>query len=242
MGRTIISSASTLTGLQLTGQDESHLQALASGHLLHPLAAIEFEKLVLDAREAGFELAVASSFRSFERQCAIWNDKARGGRAVHDDSGRPIAMDELSAAEKLHAIMRFSALPGTSRHHWGSDLDVFDAKAMPANYPLQLSPGEVAPGGLFDPLHLWLDERMACGESRGFFRPYSIDRGGVAPERWHLSYAPLARECERACSKDLLGAVLSGADLELWAEVSGQLPELIKRYVQVPPDWCPEGV
>ena len=105
-------------------------------------------------------------------------------------------MASLSAEQQLHAILRFSAIPGTSRHHWGTDLDVFDAAALPQDYQLQLSPQEVAPGGMFDPLHCWLDQRMAAGEVHGFFRPYGQDRGGVAPERWHLSYAPMAAGCE----------------------------------------------
>jgi LAS superfamily LD-carboxypeptidase LdcB len=235
----VINSVSILTARQLTGQDESHLQSLASGQLLHPLVAAEFERLVLDAREAGFELAIASSFRSFDRQCAIWNGKALGQRVVHDDAGQAVDMGELSPRDKLHAIMRYSALPGTSRHHWGTDLDVYDAGAMPVGYSLQLSPREVAPGGLFDPMHCWLDNRIAAGQSRGFYRPYSTDRGGVAPERWHLSYAPLALACQSACTLELIRQALGGAKLELWAEIDGQLPEIIQRYVEVPPGWCP---
>ena len=65
---------------------------------------------------------------------------------------------------------------------------------------------EVAAGGLFDPLHRWLDERMAVNESHGFFRPYDKDRKGVAPERWHLSYAPRSVSCAQRCEATLLAA------------------------------------
>ena len=135
--------------------------------------------------------------------------------------------------------MRFSALPGTSRHHWGSDLDVFDAAAVPKGYQLQLSLAEVAGGGMFDPLHCWLDERMACDQSYGFFRPYSSDTGGVAPERWHLSHAPCALRYESACNTEVLQAVLSAEGIALWQPVRDHLDELLRRYVQVANDWCP---
>ena len=228
-----------LTAQQLTGQDESHLITLPSGHRLEAKAALAFESLQADALEAGFELEIASSYRSFDRQCAIWNGKALGLRPVHDDSGRPVVFREMAVGEQIQAIMRFSALPGTSRHHWGSDLDVFDARAMPANYQLQLSPGEVEAGGIFDPLHSWLDGRMAAIQSHDFFRPYNVDRGGVAPERWHLSFAPLSMACESVCSESLIRSVLETGNIELWEAVEADLEILLQRYVSIPGDWCP---
>lgn len=234
-----ISVANKLTATQLTGGDESHLITLARGHQLQAEAALAFEALQEDASEAGFELAIASSFRSFARQCAIWNDKANGRRPVHDDDGQSVMLAELSPNERIHAIMRFSALPGTSRHHWGSDLDVFDAGALSPGYQLQLTPAEVAPGGMFDPLHRWLDESMTADRSHGFFRPYNVDRGGVAPERWHLSYAPIATGCDSACNRGLLEPVLEAGNIALWEQVRKELDALLQRYVAVPADWCP---
>mgnify|MGYP003663961792 FL=1 len=234
---------STLTPRQLTGLDDSHLVTLADGHRLQAEVAQAFVALQAAAREAGFELAIASSFRSFSRQLSIWNGKASGARPVHDDAGRALLMAPLSGREKLHAILRFSALPGTSRHHWGTDLDVYDAAAMPPGYPLQLSPQEVAPGGLFDPLHRWLDERMVAAESLGFYRPYSRDRGGVAPERWHLSYAPLSVGCAQRCNSTMLVDCWDCGDetqaLLLREEIEADLDNLLARYVQVPEGWCP---
>ncbi|NIM47861.1 MAG: D-alanyl-D-alanine carboxypeptidase family protein, partial [Gemmatimonadales bacterium] len=86
--------------------------------------------------------------------------------------------------------LRWSALPGASRHHWGTDLDVYDLAARPEGYEVELIPEEVDAGGMFGPLHEWLDGRIAADAAFGFFRPYERDRQGVAPERWHLSYAP----------------------------------------------------
>jgi LAS superfamily LD-carboxypeptidase LdcB len=236
--------AKELNAEQLTGRDDDHLVSLLSGHRLRQEAAAAFSTLQADALEAGFDLAIASSFRSYQRQLVIWNGKASGARAVYDDVGRPVAMAKLSPVAQLHAILRYSAIPGTSRHHWGTDLDVYDAAAVTADYQLQLSPQEVAVGGVFDPLHCWLDERMAAGESRGFFRPYSSDTGGVARERWHLSYAPLAVACAQQLTEQLLVECWDcsddGGQLLLVEEVRSALSQIMTRYVLVEQGWCPE--
>jgi LAS superfamily LD-carboxypeptidase LdcB len=228
---------------QLTGLDDSHLVTLPDGHRLQDDAAQAFAALQTAARRSGFELAIASSFRPFSRQLAIWNGKASGARPVHDDEGRAVLMAQLSPQEQLHAILRFSAIPGTSRHHWGTDLDVYDAAAVSPGYQVQLSPQEVAAGGLFDPLHCWLDERIRVGESHGFYRPYASDRGGVAPERWHLSYAPLSIDCAQQCDSAMLAACWDcdevAQELLLRGEIEASLQDIMERYVQVPSDWCP---
>jgi LAS superfamily LD-carboxypeptidase LdcB len=224
------------------GLEETHLHVLPDGHRLQREAAEAFAALQADAQQAGFELALGSSFRSYDRQLAIWNGKASGARPVYDDAGDLVAILELPPLAQVHAILRFSALPGTSRHHWGTDLDVYDASAVGPDYRLQLSPQEVAPGGVFDPLHCWLDARMSAGESHGFYRPYSADRGGVAPERWHLSYAPLSQGCMAQFSAELLVACwdceASTRDMLLRPQVEAELPGILARYVAVPQDWC----
>lgn len=224
-----------LTRRQLTGLDDSHLVPLPGGHHLQAPAAAAFADLQRDARAAGFELAIASSFRCFARQLAIFNDKARGLRPVHDDRGLAVTLSQLAPSRRLHAILRYSALPGASRHHWGTDLDVYDAAAAGPGYRVRLTPCEVAPGGIFDDLHCWLDGRIAAGACRGFYRPYAEDRGGVAPERWHLSYAPLAG----GCAAQLTGGLLrecwdrepDAAPLQLREEIDAVLEEIVARYL-----------
>ena len=235
--------ARPLNARQLTGLDESHLVTLPDGHRLQNEAALAFAALQSDARQAGLALAIASAFRPFSRQLSIWNAKAGGTRPVYDDRGHAVPMANLSAVERVHAILRFSALPGTSRHHWGTDLDVYDAAAVPADYQVQLSVQEVAAGGVFDALHHWLDARMAAGASHGFFRPYGEDRGGVAPERWHLSYAPLSVSCAAQFRREMLTACWdceeAGEGLLLREEIDAALPHIMARYMTVPQDWCP---
>ena len=206
--------------------------------LLQVEALNAFEALVADARGAGLDLSVASSYRSFERQALIFNGKLRGERAVLDDNDRVLDRGQYSDAEWLYAILRFSALPGTSRHHWGTDLDVFDRSALRGDLELTVSESQT----LFADLHVWLDERMAKDKSCGFFRPYAVDRGGVSPEPWHLSYAPLATVYENTLVPNLwrevladLGDVLEGASL-----IDRQLEVIFARFVAVPKGWCPD--
>ena len=82
---------------------------------------------------------------------------------------------------------------------------------MPAGYKLQVVPAEYLAGGLFHRLTTWLDAHM---HAFGFFRPYTTDRGGVSPEPWHLSYAPVARRAQAALSLDGLRAVLAASEIE----------------------------
>jgi hypothetical protein len=65
----------------------------------------------------------------------------------------------------------------------------------------------------------------------GFFRPYTTDRGGVSPEPWHLSYAPVAREAQRALSLERLREVLTAAEIDGRDEVLESLAANFQRYV-----------
>ncbi len=232
-----------MTPDQLTGRDESGLVEVAPGRSMLPEAARALARLQQRAAAAGFELAVASAFRSFARQCAIWNGKASGQRPLHDDTGKMLDCADLSVEQRLHAILRFSALPGASRHHWGTDLDVYDAAAVDSSYAVQLTPEEVAPGGVFDAFHCWLDDLMLRDDAEGFQRPYNTDRGGVACERWHLSYVPLARGFEQALSPQQVVAAWDtlSEPLALECELREQIEPLFQRYVALPRDWCPRS-
>lgn len=184
-----------------------------------------------DARTAGFDLTVLSGFRGFDRQLSIWNRKAGGELPVLDSDATPVDIRTLTERELVFAILRWSALPGASRHHWGTDVDVFDAATRPEGYEIELIPEEVDAGGMFAPLHDWLDTCMEAGEAHGFFRPYDRDRGGVAPERWHLSHRPMAATFERGLTVDRLHAVVSAGDIALKDTVLEHLEEIWNRFV-----------
>lgn len=214
------------------GQTTTHLVALGDSVFLHHQVLPAFKRLQALARHRGMDLAVASGYRGFERQRMIWNAKARGERPVLDDSGEPLDLGALSDVERLYAILRWSALPGASRHHWGTDMDVWDRAAVPANYRLQLTPWEYGPEGPFAALGDWLDSEEVAG--CGFFRPYREDRGGIAPEPWHLSYRPVARQFSHCLSRDLLATVLRHHPVDLAEVVLDHLDDIFERFVHCP--------
>lgn len=221
----------------VVGQSDSHLCTDAEGALLgarvHRDAVSPFLELRMAARLAGFDVALVSGYRGYERQLSIWNRKVGGELAVLDSRGAPIDITTLTPRALVFAILRWSALPGASRHHWGSDMDVYDAANTPLDYQVQLVPAEVDAGGIHAALHSWLDEHIAAGTSFGFYRPYDVDRGGVAPERWHLSYAPLASEFARHLTRDVLRETVAEGPGEMLLKdvVLADLDEIYERFV-----------
>lgn len=210
------------------GCDEQLLRELDSGVLLHGDVIKPFQTMCDTATRDGLNITVASGYRSFARQLAIWNDKVRGVRPVLNDSGHPLDLATLTDHDKVMAILRWSALPGCSRHHWGTDMDIWDAAAVTSDYRLQLVPGEYAGTGPFSRLSEWLQEHAA---GFGFIRPYAIDHGGVAPEPWHLSYLPVARLFEEKLDTAFLYKVLDNDRLELRDAVLANLDTIMARFV-----------
>lgn len=217
----------------LLGTCDTHVIAEPeSGQLLHPQALMAFRQLCREAEPLGFRPRVVSGFRSFERQLAIWNGKACGQRPTLDSDGAPLDLSCLAPVDCVHAILRWSALPGASRHHWGTDFDVIDANALPDGQSVELTVEEART--VFGAFHAWLDEVLGDESRFGFYRPYAEDRGGVAPEPWHLSFAPLAREYARAHSPELLRDQLQHCDMLLGDIVCENLDALYERYVALP--------
>ena len=219
----------------VVGQSEMHLCDASDASWLtvpvHRDAVEPFRALKESAASSGFDMAVLSGFRSFDRQLSIWNRKARGELAVLDSNARPLDITTLSDTELAFSILRWSALPGASRHHWGTDIDVYDAAARPQDYEVQLVPAEYEGEGMFAPFSAWMDERIANRSSFGFFRPYDRDRNGVAPERWHLSYGPLAAAFASALTIELLRDTVVAADMLLKDVVLTNLEEIMERFV-----------
>jgi LAS superfamily LD-carboxypeptidase LdcB len=221
------------THKMLLGLDERELvESPLLGCRVHQQMLDPLLFLAERAASAGFILKVASSYRSFERQLLIWNSKARGLRAVLSDAGEVIDINSLSARDKVFAILRWSALPGASRHHWGTDVDVYGAVHLDPEYQLQLTVAETQGNGPFAEFHRWLSDELAQGNS-DFFRPYAQDHGGIAPEPWHLSYAPLATVFSRQLTQDLLREQLEQTDVELKQAVLDNLDEIYQRFIVV---------
>jgi LAS superfamily LD-carboxypeptidase LdcB len=211
------------------GLDESHLIQLPdSPHRLWPATAVAFMAMQQAARADGIKLTLASSYRSFDRQLLIWNEKFTGLRPVLDADSRPLDVTALNDEARIHAILRWSALPGTSRHHWGTDMDIYAPDLLPSGQTLQLEPWEYSPSGYFADLTRWLDSHM---QEYGFCRPFAHDHGGVAVEPWHLSDSSESLRMSQFLTLEALAACLQQSAIAGKACILAHLPALWQRYI-----------
>lgn len=218
-----------LTPDQLTGATDSHLVSV-DGHQLQPEAATAYNQMQAAARANGVELAIASGFRSLQRQQAIWNRKWSGERPLLSPTGESLDAHKLSDTDKLTAILHWSALPGASRHHWGTDCDVFDPRPFQqSDKKLQLVPAEyVDPNGPCHALWQWLTEHA---HEYGFYFPYARYQGGVAQEPWHLSYRPLSTPCQQHLTLALLSETIQAMDILGKSVILDNLAHIKTQYI-----------
>ena len=221
-------SARQLTAGQLTGQNETHLTS-HQGQRLHQGMLAAFIRLQQAAAKDGFDLQVASGFRSFDRQLLIWNNKFNGSRPLLDSRCHQLDPDELTVLEKIHAIMRWSALPGASRHHWGTDIDVYAANCLPSGSQLHLEPWEYQPGGPQAEFSAWLNEKA---RDFGFYLPYAEDRNGIAAEPWHISYYPISQSLLKQLTPELLYHTLKSSQIAGKSQILANLDSLYRKYIE----------
>ena len=159
---------------------------------LHEETLAAFLKLAQAAKKSGFDVTVVSATRNFVTQKAIWEEKFSGKRLV---GGKNLATAVKTDEARALTILQFSSMPGTSRHHWGTDLDVHEAKiSAPALHNSTFKSGR----GL--EFYNWM---VANAPKFGFCQPYNGDptarhagkyEHGYQEERWHWSYRPLAAQ------------------------------------------------
>ena len=168
--------------------------------LLKVEAGKAFKKMQIAARKEGFEIEIVSAYRSYERQKEIWNRKYKVN-----------AKDQLTPDENIRKIIEYSTLPGSSRHHWGTDIDIIDGSKK--NEGDVLLSHKFHGNGPYAPLRRWLDLNS---EKFGFIRPYTNDitRKGFNYEPWHYSYAPIAVPMLKAYLKLDLLKILTPNSLE----------------------------
>lgn len=152
---------------------------LTSGaFLLRKEAGDAFLKMQAAAKEQGISMYSQSSYRSFNRQMGIWERKYN-----------LYASKKMKEGDICQKIIEYSTVPGTSRHHWGTDLDIIDsAQRLPSN---PLIEGHFLGTGVYSKLYAWMKEHA---NSFGFYEVYTNaqNRQGFKYEPWHWSYAPLA--------------------------------------------------
>ncbi|GAA5140342.1 M15 family metallopeptidase [Thalassotalea piscium] len=213
---------------QALGKSDNHLTWLPTNLALHHSVVEPWNTMVNHAKKSGLELTIASSYRSFERQLSIWNRKFTGELAVRNKHNDLIEIQHLNDTDKVMAILTFSALPGASRHHWGTDIDIYASNLLPDKHALQLEPWEYQAQGYFYKLSLWLAKNA---DQFGFFFPYAHDQGGVAIEPWHISYKPIAQHYQDQLTLPLLSQTLKLSNIEGKAAILANLPIIFEQYI-----------
>ena len=215
-------------GLLPYGLGNPELVEIQKGYFVDAAIVGDLNKLIDAAREAGFELRLESAYRPFEKQLSIWNRKARGELALLDAEGNPMERP-ADEEELMYAILTWSALPGASRHHLGTDIDVVDGKACPPGYEVQLTPAECT--GMFAKFHAFLDERFGSETSFGFNRVLVPGRGKIRPEGWHIAHLPTSRQRLESFSLETLRDIYKNTDIACKRVLLARLDSLAEDYI-----------
>jgi len=202
-----------------------------STHELTPSTQHALKVLQKSAQQSGIEIEIASGYRSIERQTLIWQRKAEPNYTF-DIEGQSVLASELSDREWLAAVMQWSAVPGLSRHHWGTDIDIYDKQALPDNYRLQLIPEEYSPTGIFHRLGAFLDEYIDQQQLGDFFRPYRSASNAISPEAWHLSFAPEAETLVAKLTLEQAATTIPFSQLRAGNLIKSNLEEILEQYVR----------
>ena len=222
-----------LTPDMLTGKSREHLLNLPTPHSPHHFLQAQainaFQGLQQSAVKHGFNLQPASSFRDFARQQLIWNGKFNGERKVHDDAGNALDLSRLDDWQKAQAILRWSALPGASRHHWGTEIDIFDPDLLPQDQSLQLEPWEYEKGGYFFELSEFLTENLPHFDFSLPFMQMPAEKK-IGREPWHISYMPLAEKAKQLFSAEVLLQAWEKEEIGGKATLQQHLPQIFEQY------------
>ena len=190
------------------------------GHFLLKPVLDAWMQLHKAAQADGVALTIISSTRTFERQKQIWENKWNGRILTN---GIDLSTSHYSDEEKATEILKYSAMPGTSRHHWGTDLDFNSVE----NDYFKTARGTKE----FVWMHL-------TAEKFGFCRPYcdNFSRGykGYQEEQWHWSFAALSKKFLRKYLTDIRYNDLSAFDGSHTAEKLN----VIENYVEAISNKC----
>ncbi len=146
-----------------------------------------FKRMHAAALKDGISLTILSATRNFDAQKGIWERKWK----------RP-QYEGKSDLERIVDIMKFSSMPGTSRHHWGTDID------MNSLEPAYFTQGK----GLL--IYQWLTKHAS---EFGFYQTYTSKtngRTGYEEEAWHWSYMPIAGPMLDAYNRTISYSELTG--------------------------------
>ena len=163
--------------LELMGKEDISLYG--EGIQLRKEAHDAFLAMKKAAYSDGIDIKIVSSYRNFYRQESIWERKYI--KYTEEDGLEPLAA--------IDKIIEYSTIPGTSRHHWGTDINMIDGYQKTGGDVLV--PEKFETGGPFEDFKKWMDENSRKFD---FHIVYTNDpkRRGFKYEPWHYSYAPIA--------------------------------------------------
>jgi LAS superfamily LD-carboxypeptidase LdcB len=191
---------------------DEHTQGSARGAYLRKETYEAFIKMSEAAKKDGVNLIIISATRNFDSQKGIWENKWEGRTMVEGINLTTIK----DPKERARLILLYSSMPSTSRHHWGTDMDL---NSLENNY---FESGE----GL--KIYQWLTKHAA---EFGFCQPYTSKangRTGYEEERWHWTYLPLSGEFLEQYKKEVSYSDIKGFK---GSEAAKEIA-VIKNYVE----------
>ena len=106
LGKTNLASSSVFVQLENQYHTKSKM-------FLEKETAISFKKMKSAAKKDGINLIIVSGARNYYSQKSIWERKFKNNQSKG-----------LNPLENARKILRYSSMPSTSRHHWGTDIDI----------------------------------------------------------------------------------------------------------------------
>ena len=197
----------------LIGMDDSRI--VSDTILLEKETYSAFIQMKDAAEKDGIIIKLVSGFRDFYRQQMIWNNK-------YIKFTNEFSLDGPTAIKE---IIKFSTIPGTSRHHWGTEIDIID-KNFENERDLLISK-KYEEGGIFNSLKKWMDKNS---KRFGFYIVYDDDsnRPGFEYEPWHYTYKPISDLYQREFLKLNLKSIISKTKVEGKEFIND---EFIKKYI-----------
>ncbi len=182
-----------------------------NGMLMRREAFGAFKEMFEAAETEGVNLKIISATRNFNYQKGIWERKWTGKTLV---GGKDLS--NTPGKERALAILKYSSMPGTSRHHWGTDIDLNEL----TNSYFEAGEGLI--------VYQWL---LNNAPNYGFCQPYS-EKGeqrpnGYEEEKWHWSYMPLSEELTEAYKERISYDMIKGFK----GDETAKEIEVIKKYV-----------
>lgn len=190
----------------------------SEGYFLRKETYESFTKMHDAALVDGVTLTIISATRNFSKQKSIWEAKWNGDRKI--ENGTNAAKKYPDPKTRALKILEYSSMPGSSRHHWGTDVDLNDLD----NFTFEQGPGKK----VYD----WMVQHA---HEYGFCQPYSKKSNkeeggrttGYNEEKWHWSYMPVAKKLTDLAARSMTDDMIGGFK---GAETAVQIG-IVEKYV-----------